>query len=265
MQVDLLKKNCPRLWLLNQRGYLWLLFTYGCRRRAMLSIWQLWLVLWNSIWQLQRSKKNVSANQRPAWPSWLSARHKMHKLGEGCWILAICQVLLNSIQWLLRRSRTCLSQSESRAPILFFRWFAAADSRECVELCCQAGVYTENHVQFDISISIVAEHNSVSELGRLLQLILGCAVNCAAKQEYIQRIMSMEESVQHVVMTAIQEVWASLCTEHAGIFYFCCVSKAMRHIGITLSIVRLSCFAFAGATCVPQNTGCKYLSGQTDK
>ena len=32
-----LKKNCPRLWLLNQRGYLLLLFTYGCRRRAMLS------------------------------------------------------------------------------------------------------------------------------------------------------------------------------------------------------------------------------------
>ena len=28
------------LWLLNQRGYL---FTYGCRRRAMLSFWQLWL------------------------------------------------------------------------------------------------------------------------------------------------------------------------------------------------------------------------------
>ena len=32
-----LKKICPRLWLLNQRGYSFLLFTYGCRRRAMLS------------------------------------------------------------------------------------------------------------------------------------------------------------------------------------------------------------------------------------
>ena len=31
------KRNCPRLWLLNQRGYLLLLFTYGCRRWAMLS------------------------------------------------------------------------------------------------------------------------------------------------------------------------------------------------------------------------------------
>ena len=50
------------------------------------------------------------------------------------------------------------------------------------------------------------ENSNRGELGRLLQLILGCAVNCNEKQEYIQRIMSMEESVQHVVMTAIQEV-----------------------------------------------------------
>ena len=32
-----LKQNCPRLWLLNQRGFLLLLFTYGCHWRAMLS------------------------------------------------------------------------------------------------------------------------------------------------------------------------------------------------------------------------------------
>ena len=38
-------KNWPGLWLLNQRGYLLLLFTYGCRRRAMLSFWQLWLLI----------------------------------------------------------------------------------------------------------------------------------------------------------------------------------------------------------------------------
>ncbi|KAK3090840.1 hypothetical protein FSP39_015087 [Pinctada imbricata] len=55
-------------------------------------------------------------------------------------------------------------------------------------------------------VNAIAEFNSVPELGRLLQLILGCAVNCATKHEYIQRIMSMEESVQHVVMTAIQEL-----------------------------------------------------------
>ncbi|XP_051511254.1 protein Hook homolog 1-like isoform X1 [Myxocyprinus asiaticus] len=52
----------------------------------------------------------------------------------------------------------------------------------------------------------VVEHSDQVELGRLLQLILGCAVNCDRKQEYIQIIMTLEESVQHVVMTAIQEL-----------------------------------------------------------
>lgn len=55
-------------------------------------------------------------------------------------------------------------------------------------------------------VNAIGEHSDRGELGRLLQLILGCAVNCSEKQEYIQRIMSMEESVQHVVMTAIQEL-----------------------------------------------------------
>ncbi|KAJ1128210.1 hypothetical protein NDU88_006589 [Pleurodeles waltl] len=40
----------------------------------------------------------------------------------------------------------------------------------------------------------------------MLQLILDYAVNCEQKQEYIQTIMMMEESVQHVVMTAIQKL-----------------------------------------------------------
>ena len=53
---------------------------------------------------------------------------------------------------------------------------------------------------------MTGERNDSVELSRLLQLILGCAVNCEAKQEYIQRIMGMEESVQHMVMQAIQEV-----------------------------------------------------------
>ncbi|KAK2863892.1 hypothetical protein Q7C36_003046 [Tachysurus vachellii] len=52
----------------------------------------------------------------------------------------------------------------------------------------------------------VAELSDPVELGRLLQLLLGCAVNCDRKQEYIQIIMTLEESVQHVVMTAIQEL-----------------------------------------------------------
>ncbi|XP_056288606.1 protein Hook homolog 3 isoform X1 [Pseudoliparis swirei] len=55
-------------------------------------------------------------------------------------------------------------------------------------------------------VNLIGEHSDPAELGRMLQLILGCAVNCEQKQEYIQTIMMMEESVQHVVMTAIQEL-----------------------------------------------------------
>ncbi|KAL9950637.1 hypothetical protein ACROYT_G043164 [Oculina patagonica] len=55
-------------------------------------------------------------------------------------------------------------------------------------------------------VNAIVESLDISELGRLLQLVLGCAVNCEDKQEYIQVIMSMEESVQHVVMMAIQEL-----------------------------------------------------------
>ncbi|TMS20347.1 Protein Hook-like protein 1 [Larimichthys crocea] len=55
-------------------------------------------------------------------------------------------------------------------------------------------------------LALAAEHSDPVELGRLLQLVLGCAVRCERKQEYIQIIMTLEESVQHVVMTAIQEL-----------------------------------------------------------
>jgi hypothetical protein len=55
-------------------------------------------------------------------------------------------------------------------------------------------------------IVIVAESIDETELSRLLQLVLGCAVSCDRKQFYIEHIMSMEESVQHVLMNAIQEV-----------------------------------------------------------
>ena len=65
--------------------------------------------------------ENVSANQRPGRPSCFSDRPKKHKLGRGRWDLASCQVSLNSIQRFQKRSRKCLSQSEARAAILFFR------------------------------------------------------------------------------------------------------------------------------------------------
>ena len=46
---------------------------------------------------------------------------KKHKLGKGRWDLASCQVSLNSVQRFQRRSWKCLSQSDARAAILFFR------------------------------------------------------------------------------------------------------------------------------------------------
>ena len=65
--------------------------------------------------------ENVSANQRPGRPSCFSDRPEKHKLCRGHCDLASCQVSLNSIQRFQRRSRKCLSQSEARAAILFFR------------------------------------------------------------------------------------------------------------------------------------------------
>ena len=65
--------------------------------------------------------ENVSANQRPGRPSCFSDRSEKHKLGRVHWDLASYEVLLNSIQRFQRRSRKCLSQSEARVAILFFR------------------------------------------------------------------------------------------------------------------------------------------------
>ncbi|XP_075832852.1 protein Hook homolog 2 isoform X2 [Microtus pennsylvanicus] len=72
-------------------------------------------------------------------------------------------------------------------------------------------------------VSLIGEFSDPAELGKLLQLVLGCAISCEKKQEYIQRIMTLEESVQHVVMEAIQELMTkdtpdSLSTETYGNF-----------------------------------------------
>ncbi|XP_007952597.1 protein Hook homolog 2 [Orycteropus afer afer] len=55
-------------------------------------------------------------------------------------------------------------------------------------------------------VSLIGEFSDPAELGKLLQLVLGCAISCEKKQEHIQRIMTLEESVQQVVMEAIQEL-----------------------------------------------------------
>lgn len=56
----------------------------------------------------------------------------------------------------------------------------------------------------------IGEHCDSDELRRLLQLILGCAVNCDQKQQYITGIMGMEETVQQAIMQSIQELESSV-------------------------------------------------------
>ena len=46
---------------------------------------------------------------------------KKNNIGRGRCVLAFFKVSLNSVQRFQRRSRKCLSQSEARAAILFFR------------------------------------------------------------------------------------------------------------------------------------------------
>lgn len=55
-------------------------------------------------------------------------------------------------------------------------------------------------------VNAIGEHNDPVEVGRLLQLLLGVAVNCENKQEHIQRIMSLGEAVQQTIKNAIQEL-----------------------------------------------------------
>ena len=75
-------------------------------------------ILWSGF---RGGVENVSANQRQGRPSCFSDPPEKHKLSRRCWHLASCQVSFNSVQRFQRRSRKCLSQSEARAAILFFR------------------------------------------------------------------------------------------------------------------------------------------------
>ncbi|KAH1008913.1 hypothetical protein HUJ05_009407 [Dendroctonus ponderosae] len=52
----------------------------------------------------------------------------------------------------------------------------------------------------------IGESSDAVQLGKLLRLVLGCAINCERKQEYITLIMEMEESVQQNIMQTIQQL-----------------------------------------------------------
>ena len=76
----------------------------------------------NSSHSFRGEVENVSANQRPGRPScFFPDLPEKHKRGRRHWELASCQVSLNYVQRFQRRSRKCLSQSETRTAILFFR------------------------------------------------------------------------------------------------------------------------------------------------
>lgn len=52
----------------------------------------------------------------------------------------------------------------------------------------------------------IAEMNDVKELEKLLKLVLGLAVRCNDRQNYITQIMEMEENVQRNIMKALQDI-----------------------------------------------------------
>ncbi|XP_075249122.1 protein Hook homolog 3-like isoform X3 [Convolutriloba macropyga] len=47
------------------------------------------------------------------------------------------------------------------------------------------------------------------ETSKMLRLVLGCAINCDQKEQYISGIMALEESIQQDVMSAIQKLMSS--------------------------------------------------------
>ncbi|XP_030766055.1 protein hook [Sitophilus oryzae] len=55
-------------------------------------------------------------------------------------------------------------------------------------------------------VTKIGENSDLVQLGKLLRLILGCAINCDRKQDYITLIMEMEESVQRNIMQTIQQL-----------------------------------------------------------
>ena len=66
-----------------------------------------------------REVENVSANQRPGWPSYFFDRLEKHKLGRGRWDLASFHVKLNLMQQFQRRSRNVSANQRPGQPSFF--------------------------------------------------------------------------------------------------------------------------------------------------
>ena len=114
--------NVPPFWGIGQGRHFCLLI--GPKNTNLVENVEILLpakFLWIPFSGFRGEVENVSAYQRPLRPSCFSDRPSKHKLGRGPLDLTSCQVSLNSVQRFQRRSRKCLSQSEARAAILFFR------------------------------------------------------------------------------------------------------------------------------------------------
>ena len=100
---------------------------------------------WIPFSSFREEVEHVSANQRPWQPSCFSERPEKHKLGRRHWDLASCQVSLNSVHRFQRRRRKCLSQSEARAAILFFRSALKTQTRKRTLRSCFLSSLVEFH------------------------------------------------------------------------------------------------------------------------
>ena len=95
----------------------WKIQTWG---RTMRSCFLLSFVEFRSAFSEEKSKMSQPIRGQGG-NLVFSDRPEKHKLGRGHCNLASCQVSLNSVQRLQRRSRKCLSQSEVRMAILIFQ------------------------------------------------------------------------------------------------------------------------------------------------
>lgn len=60
--------------------------------------------------------------------------------------------------------------------------------------------------QLKPDVNKIGEKCDKKDIGKLVQLILGCAVNCTDKEQYITQIMELEEELQRNIMRAIQDI-----------------------------------------------------------
>ena len=79
------------------------------------------------------------------------------------------------------------------------------------------------------NLNLYVESNNPEELSRLLQLVLGCAVNCERKSEFIKVIMEMPVDSQHMIMTAIQEVFCLNLNFVGSLMAICAKTKHLAN------------------------------------